>query len=126
MNANLFGRFDKQTELIVFNPPWLPEPKDINGIDKAIYYNENLFTEFFAEAKEHLLPDGKLILIFSNLAQVTNVTKENPIEKELEEGGRFKLEKCYKKKVKAASENTKRDQHWRSSEEVELWILTNK
>ncbi|MFT5752383.1 MAG: hypothetical protein ACI86L_001896, partial [Dokdonia sp.] len=28
--------------------------------------------------------------------------------------------------VKAASDKTTRDQHWRSSEEVELWILTHK
>jgi hypothetical protein len=28
--------------------------------------------------------------------------------------------------VKAASEKTKRDQHWRAEEEVELWILTHK
>ena len=66
------------------------------------------------------------MLIFSNLAQITNVTKEHPIEKELAKGGRFQLEKCFKKVVKAASEKTKRDQHWRSSEEVELWALTNK
>lgn len=28
--------------------------------------------------------------------------------------------------VKAFSEKTKRDQHWRSSEAVELWVLTHK
>ena len=36
------------------------------------------------------------------------------------------MEKYLKKSVKGSSEKTKRDQHWRSSEEVELWILTNK
>ena len=72
------------------------------------------------------MPDGKLVLIFSNLAQITNVTKDHPIEKELNKGDRFQLEKCYKKSVKAASENTKRDQNWRASEEVELWVLTHK
>lgn len=53
------------------------------------------------------------------------MTKDHPIEKELAEGGRFQLEKYLKKTVKAASEKTKRDQYWRSSEEVELWVLTN-
>jgi len=124
--GNLFGKFEKQTELIVFNPPWLPESNNLDGIDEAIYYNKNLFPDFFAAAKQRLLPDGKLVLLFSNLAQITNVTKEHPIEKELAEGGRFQLEKCFKKKVKDASKKTKRDQHWRSSEVVELWVLTNK
>ena len=65
------------------------------------------------------------MILFSNLAQITNVTKEHPIKKELAEGGRFQLEKCFKKTVKFASKETKRDQHWRASEEVELWVLTN-
>ena len=124
--GHLFGRWEKQIELIVFNPPWLPELHNLDSIDEAIYYNEKLFPDFFAGAKQRLLPGGKLVLIFSNLAQIINVTKEHPIEKELAEGGRFQLEKCFKKPVKAASEKTKRDQHWRSSEVVELWVLTHK
>lgn len=123
--GHLFGKWEKQTELIVFNPPWLPESRDQDRNDEAIYYNENLFPDFFVGAKKRLLPDGKLVIIFSNLAQITNVTKDHPIEKELAEGGRFQLEKCYKKTVKDASDKTKRDQYWRSSEEVELWVLTN-
>lgn len=124
--GHLFGIWEKQTELIVFNPPWLPATSKMDRIDEAIYYKENLFPDFFAEAKKRLLPEGKLVIIFSNLAQITNVTKNHPIEKELAEGGRFQLERCLKKTVKAASEKTKRDQHWRASEEIELWILTNK
>lgn len=124
--GHLFGKWEKQTELIVFNPPWLPKFHDLDSIDEAIYYNEKLFPDFFAGAKQRLLPEGKLVLIFSNLAQITNMTKEHPIEKELAESGRFQLEKYLKKTVKAASEKTKRDQHWRSSEEVELWVLTHK
>jgi hypothetical protein len=124
--GNLFGRFNKQTELIVFNPPWLPESQKISGLDEAIYYNEDLFKDFFAGANERLLPNGKIVLLFSNLAQITSATKEHPIEKELAEGGRFKLEKFLKRKVKHASSLTKRDQHWRDSEEVELWVLVAK
>lgn len=123
--GNLFGKWEKQTELIVFNPPWLPKTGNIENIDEAIYYNENLFPEFFEEAKKRLLPEGKLVVIFSNLAQISDVTKVHPIEKELAEGGRFQLETCLKRKVKLASDKTKRDQHWRSLEEVELWVLTN-
>lgn len=124
--GHLFGKCKKQTELIVFNPPWLPQSQDLDSMDEAIYYNANLFPDFFTEAKQWLLPEGKLVLIFSNLAQITDLTNEHPIKKELDEGGRFKLEKCFKKKVKVASKKTKRDSHWRSLEEVELWVLKNK
>ncbi len=122
---SLFGKFNFPVELIVFNPPWLPQSHALDCIDEAIYYNENLFPDFFEAAKQHLLPEGKLVIIFSNLAQITDVTKEHPIEKELAEGGRFQLEKCYRKTVKKASDKTKRDQHWRALEEVELWVLTH-
>lgn len=124
--ASLFGNFKKQTELIVFNPPWLPETQDSDGIDAAIYYNEELFSDFFEAAKKHLLPEGKVVLLFSNLAHITNVTTAHPIETELLKEGRFKLDRCYKKRVQTASEKTKRDQHWRDSEEVELWVLSHK
>lgn len=123
--GNLFGAWDKPSELIVFNPPWLPESSDIENLDEAIYYNETLFPTFFEAAKKRLLPNGKLLVVFSNLAQITGVTKEHPIEKELANGGRFKLEKCLKKSVKSASDKTKREQHWRAAEEVELWVLIN-
>lgn len=125
-HGHLFGQWEKQTELIVFNPPWLPEIDTLDYNDEAIYYNESLFPDFFEGAKQRLLPDGKLVLIFSNLAQITDVTKAHPIKKELAEGGRFVLEKQLTKRVKAASDKTKRDQHWRASEEVELWVLTHK
>lgn len=124
-HGHLFGRWETKTELIVFNPPWLPKTHESEGIDRAIYYDGKLFPEFFAEAKKRLLADGKLVLIFSNLAQITKVTADHPIETELAEGGRFKLEQCRQSPVGAASRKTKRDQPWRDQEEVELWVLTH-
>ncbi|MGM5471242.1 50S ribosomal protein L11 methyltransferase [Flavobacteriaceae bacterium LMO-SS05] len=124
--GHLFGKWKMQSELIVFNPPWLPVPLDQDGNDDAMHYNEKLFPDFFVGASKRLLPQGKLVILFSNLAHITHATKDHPIEKELAEGGRFQLETCLKKTVKAASEKTKRDQHWRSSEEVELWVLINR
>lgn len=124
--GHLFAKWDKPTELIVFNPPWLPAQHELDTLDKAIYYEENIFSEFFAGAKERLLPDGRLLFFFSNLAQITNLTEEHPVEKELAEGGRFKLERCFKKSVSTASKKTKRDPHWRDEETVELWELSHK
>ncbi len=128
--GHLFGKWEKPTELIVFNPPWLPQinDKDNNNgsTDEAIYYDEKLFPNFFEEAQKRLLSEGKIVILFSNLARITNITKEHPLQKEIEKGGRFKLEKYLKKKVKAASIKTKRDQNWRAEEEVELWVLVHK
>jgi hypothetical protein len=125
-HAPLFGKYDKPTELIVFNPPWLPKTNQDDDVDEAIYYDEKLFPDFFAAAKQRLLPDGQLVILFSNLSEITNSEAIHPIEKELSEGGRFQLERCFKRKVRKASTETKRDQHWRGSEEVELWVLTHK
>ncbi|WP_378184767.1 methyltransferase [Aquimarina sp. W85] len=121
----LFGKWKKPTELIVFNPPWLPQSYKLDRLDEAIYYTKELFPDFFREAKLRLLPTGKLVLIFSNLAQISNVTKLHPIAQELAHGGRFKLEKLITKNVKTASKKTNRNQYWRISEKVELWILTH-
>ncbi|WP_317167545.1 Rossmann-like fold-containing protein [Winogradskyella helgolandensis] len=123
--GSLFGKWKNKAELIVFNPPWLAETRDSNNLDEAIYYNKNLFPEFFEAAKQMLLSDGKLVLVFSNLGQITGLAKSHPIEQELAEGGRFQLERCFKKNVKKASDKTKRNLDHRKKEEVELWILTH-
>ncbi|MCK4919593.1 MAG: methyltransferase [Bacteroidales bacterium] len=123
IHGDLFANCDEKTELIVFNPPWLPASHNIEGLDKAIYYDSELFPRFFTEAKNHLTDKGKLILLFSNLAKISGLTDKHPIKKELAEGGRFKKELFLEKKAGPASKKTKRDQNWRNSEMVELWVL---
>ena len=121
--GDLFTGIKEKTELIVFNPPWLPAPYDTEGLDKAIYYDADLFPRFFADAKKYLQNDGRLVILFSNLAQVTKTGGEHPIEKEITDGGRFEKELFIQKEVNPASKKTKRNQHWRADEKVELWIL---
>lgn len=121
--GDLFANNNAKTELIVFNPPWLPASQNLDGLDKAIYYNADLFSRFFEEAKKHLQPNGRVVLLFSNLAQITKVDDSHPIEKELAEGERFEKELFLQKKVRSASKKTQRDQTWRSLEMVELWVL---
>jgi hypothetical protein len=123
MYGDLFANYNLKTELIVFNPPWIPASYNLEGIDKAIYYDKNLFPNFFAEAKKHLKADGRVVLLFSNLAQITKVGENHPIEEEISNGGRFQKELLIQKKVGQASRNTRRNQNWRSSEMVELWVL---
>ncbi|MCF8374423.1 MAG: methyltransferase [Bacteroidales bacterium] len=121
--GDLFAGCTLKSELVVFNPPWLPASHDLEGIDKAIYYDETLFPRFFEEAKNHLTDNGKVVLLFSNMAQVTKVGEQHPIESELADGGRFQKELFLQKEVGAASKNTRRNQNWRASEKVELWVL---
>ena len=121
--GDLFADCNEKTELIVFNPPWLPDSQNIEGLDKAIYYDKELFPRFFSEAKKHLKPNGKVVLLFSNLARITKTTESHPIEHELSNGERFKKEIFIQKKVKQASKKTKRNQNWRGEEMVELWVL---
>lgn len=121
--GDLFVECGLQADLIVFNPPWLPLANDREGIDRAMYYDEDLFPRFFAEARKYLKPEGRLVVLFSNLAQVTDLTKSNPIADELENGGRYQKELLLKSKVKAASKKTRRNQSWREDELVELWVL---
>ncbi|MDE5422025.1 methyltransferase [Ancylomarina sp. DW003] len=123
MQGDLFAECSDDTELVVFNPPWLPASHNLEGIDMAIYYDEDLFPRFFAEAKKHLKPEGRIALLFSNMIGITHPDAEHPIKKELAEGGRYEKELLLTKSVKAASNKTKRNQNWRKEEKVELWIL---
>ena len=121
--GDLFADCSSSTELIVFNPPWLPASHDLDGIDLAIYYDEKLFPRFFSEAKKHLKTGGRLILLFSNLAQITGLSNKHPVETELTTGGRFKKELLLQEKIASASKKTRRNQNWRLDEMVELWVL---
>lgn len=121
--GDLFAGCEEKADLIVFNPPWLPANQEMGGLDKAIYYDDELFPRFFSETAKHLNVDGKVILIFSNLAQITHEHVDHPIEKELAKGGRFEKEVFMQKSVGQASEKTRRNQNWRSEEIVELWVL---
>ena len=121
--GNLFAENEDLADLIVFNPPWLPADKEVKDLDVAVYYNTDLFPAFFEEAKKHLKREGKVVILFSNLAKITNYSHTNPIQEEVMKGGRFKKELFLKRSVKQASQKTKRDQNWRSKEIVELWVL---
>ena len=121
--GNLFADCDDLVDLIVFNPPWVPATHHLKGIDNAIYYDANLFPDFFKDAKKHLKSNGRIVLLFSNLAQVSNVTSENPIEQELLKNNRFEKDILLTDTVVKASKHTKRNQNWRKDELVELWVL---
>jgi methylase of polypeptide subunit release factors len=81
-NAKHFGVSDKFTiderplfpnssaDLIVCNPPWIPEiPK--NRVDVAVFdENSKMLLEFLAKVGGHLNPGGRAALIISNLPEL--------------------------------------------------------
>jgi len=124
INGNLFEDCTLKVDLIVFNPPWLlAKHKLEEGIDKAMYYEKNLFSDFFEQAKNHLTPDGKIVLIFSNLAEIVDKKSIHPIIDELQNNDRYRKELLLKRNVRASSRRTKRRDS-RENEKVELWVLT--
>ena len=125
-HADLFEDCDVKADLIVFNPPWLPAKHDLEeGIDKAMYYDASLFPRFFEQAAQHLSPEGKIVLIFSNLGTVVDEENVHPIINELKTHKRFKKELHLTRDVRASSRRTKRRDS-RDKEKIELWVLVPK
>ncbi len=122
--SDLFEKHHQKADLVVFNPPWLPARKDIEGLDSAIYYEPGLFERFFDQAGEFMDGEGRLVVLFSNLAETEGVSDHHPVKKELSEHNRFRKIRLLKRKVKRPSKKTKRRDH-RKNEFVELWELTN-
>ncbi len=120
--SDLFEKCDRMADLIVFNPPWLPAQKERSGLDEAIYYEPGLFERFFDQAEKFLQNKGRIVLLFSNLAEHSGLQEEHPVERELSNHKRFKKTELLKKKAARSSKKTKRKDH-RKKEFVELWVL---
>lgn len=120
--SDLFGA-GPPVDLIAFNPPWLPGVARVS-VDRGSYYADDLFPRFFQAAVERLKPGGRLVLLFSNFAQIAGLTAEHPVVRELEEQNRFRLVVSQKKKVSPPSH---RREDWlhqlRRRERVQLWEL---
>lgn len=123
LHGDLFENCPQEADLIVFNPPWLPADSAPENLDAAIYYPDDLFSRFFEEASRHLKSQGRLVLLFSNLAEISGLSTEHPIQKELEKGNRFSKVQLVTKQVRAAYSKSKRVSSMRTNERVELWEL---
>jgi len=125
-HGDLFENCDVKADVIVFNPPWLLAKHTLEeGLDKAIYYEEELFPRFFEQAQKHLTCNGKIVLLFSNLAQVIDEQSLHPIIEELRNNHRFRKELHLRRDVSASSKKTKRTDS-REHEKVELWVLSQR
>jgi release factor glutamine methyltransferase len=78
IHSDLFKKLKKQKfDLIIFNPPYLPEKKgepgwlklQITGGKKGY----EILERFFSEASDYLAPDGKILVLFSTLTGADKV-----------------------------------------------------
>jgi hypothetical protein len=122
--SSFFDEIDtKDLELVVFNPPWIPEEPS-NSFDLAMYYQPTFFEQFFSSAFDRLPAGCTILLIFSTFAQAAGLVSQHPIAHELELNSRFKLVKHYQQNLTQKPSSRK---HWlsdlRANEKVELWEL---
>lgn len=77
IHSDLFENIKNKYDLIVFNPPYLPEheldkEKDTSGGKRG----DETIVRFLQQAKSHLNPDGKIFLLFSSRTPMEDINKE--------------------------------------------------
>ena len=135
-NARRFGVLDRftleerslfpdgQADLIVCNPPWVPEPPK-NRVDRAVFdMDSQVLTGFLEGLPAHLTERGRGALLLSNLAELLGLRPPGFLEAQfdangLERIGRFEM---------AAKHGKARDtndplHHVRSKEVTTLHVL---
>jgi len=81
--SNLFSKIPKtkKFDLIIFNPPYLPEdkrePSDSRLQTTAGKKGYELIIKFLKQAKKHLTKNGKIILLFSSLSKPKIIISES-------------------------------------------------
>ena len=80
--SNLFSKINKKDkfDLIIFNPPYLPEdkaePKDSRVETTAGKQGYELIIQFLKQAKSNLKKNGRILLLFSSLSKPDVIKKQ--------------------------------------------------
>ena len=119
--GDLLDAAPRESNLIVFNPPWMQGEQD-GLLDQALFYSEGLFERFFDQARNHLHPEGRIVLVFSNVIRLVQPDIPHPIEAELERG-HLRLVQKMQRKVKPTPGPDGRKRKTR--EKVEIWELSH-
>ncbi len=93
--SDLFSKVDGKFDTILFNPPYLPDEKEIKIKDAALYGGEKgyeLIKRFFSEAKNYLSEDGKILFVFSSF------TKKKKVDEIIKANG-FKFKQLEKQHI---------------------------
>ena len=77
--SDLFEKINDKFDLIIFNPPYLPEnpdePKDSQRETTGGKKGNEIILRFLKQAKSHLNKNGKIFLITSSLAEDVDFEK---------------------------------------------------
>ena len=107
VEADLFAETPSSADLIVFNPPWTRGPVQ-NLLDRALHYDDDgLFLRFFDQAAARLTPEGRVVLVFSNVTQLVQPDAPHPILAELGRG-RFELVNKLTRRIKPPADGPHR------------------
>lgn len=109
----------EEADLIVFNPPWIPGHIS-SPIDRALFYEPGLLARFFAQARERLTPQGRIVVVFSSILQLVTPDAPHPIEAELERGELVLVQRL-QRRIKPKPDRSGRRR--RTRERVEVWEL---
>jgi len=78
--SNLFSNIKEKFNLIIFNPPYLPEdkrePKDSKLNTTAGKKGYEIIIKFLTQAHNHLKKDTSILLLFSSLSQPNIILKK--------------------------------------------------
>ena len=81
IKSNLFSKINKEQkfDLIIFNPPYLPEDrredKESRKATTGGKKGDELIIKFLKQAIKHLNPDGSILLILSSLTPLDKIDK---------------------------------------------------
>jgi release factor glutamine methyltransferase len=84
ITSNLFENITTKFDLIIFNPPYLPQDEGI--VDPALYGGKKgweVSGEFLQQASEYLVPHGKILFLFSTLTnkeKIEAIIQENLLQ----------------------------------------------
>ena len=85
--SDLFENIEGKFDLIIFNPPYLPqdsnEPEDSSLATTGGVKGNEIILRFLNDAKFHLEKNGKIFLITSSLSEDINFQDLGYVEKEL-------------------------------------------
>jgi SAM-dependent methyltransferase len=121
--ADLFPA-EVSADWIVFNPPWVPE-EPRTRLDRAVFDPSGRVLErFLARAPSHLLPDGRVHLLLSDLPERLGIRADGALASLFTRSGYEVVDR----RSTLASHRRARDaedplHHARANEQVTLWTL---
>ncbi len=76
VQSNLFDNISGKFDMIIFNPPYLPEEQNRENKSWAGGNNLEIIKQFIRGAKTHLNADGKILIVISSLSKPEKIIKQ--------------------------------------------------